>query len=43
VDALWILESGVKPGEFVIVEGLQKVRDGATVKVKQPAASTKGN
>jgi len=43
VDALWILESGVKPGEFVIVEGLQKVRDGATVKVKQPAAPTKGS
>jgi len=42
VEALWILESGVKPGEFVIVEGLQKVRDGATVKVKQPAAPTKG-
>ncbi len=43
VDALWILESGVKPGEFVIVEGLQKIRDGATVKVKQPAAPTKGS
>jgi len=42
VDALWILESGVKPGELVIVEGLQKVRDGATVKIKQPAAPTKG-
>src|SRR6266404_6836922 len=43
VGKLWILESGVKPGEFVIVEGLQKVRDGATVKVKQPAAPTKGS
>src|SRR5712672_2848176 len=42
VDALWILESGVKPGEFVIVEGLQKVRDGATVKVKQAATPPKG-
>jgi RND family efflux transporter MFP subunit len=42
VDALWILESGVKPGEFVIVEGLQKVRDGATVKVKQAATPAKG-
>ena len=42
VDALWILESGVKPGEFVIVEGLQKVRDGATVKVKQPTTPKKG-
>jgi RND family efflux transporter MFP subunit len=43
VDALWILESGVKPGEFVIVEGLQKVRDGATVKVKQPGTPAKGS
>ena len=43
VDSLWIVESGVKPGEFVIVEGLQKVRDGATVKVKQPAAPAKGS
>ena len=43
VDALWILESGVKPGESVIVEGLQKVRDGAIVKLKQPAAPTKGS
>ncbi len=42
VDAMWILESGVKPGELVIVEGLQKVRDGATVKVKQPTTPTKG-
>src|SRR5215467_3811849 len=42
VDALWILESGIKPGESVIFEGLQKVRDGATVKVKQAATPTKG-
>jgi RND family efflux transporter MFP subunit len=43
VDAMWIIESGVKPGEFVIVEGLQKVRDGATVKVKQPGTPAKGS
>jgi RND family efflux transporter MFP subunit len=42
VDAMWILESGVKPGELVIVEGLQKVRDGSAVKVKQPTTPTKG-
>lgn len=35
VDTMWILESGVKPGELVIVEGLQKVRDGSTVRIKQ--------
>lgn len=37
VDTMWILEGGVKPGELVIVAGLQKVRDGSTVKVKQTA------
>ena len=28
----WIIAGNVKPGEHVIVEGVQKVRDGATVK-----------
>ena len=37
VGPLWIVESGVKPGELVIVEGLQKVQNGSTVKIKQPA------
>ena len=41
VGAMWIVESGVKPGEVVVVEGLQKVQNGATVKIKQPQA--KGN
>jgi membrane fusion protein (multidrug efflux system) len=27
----WIIEDGLKPGERIVVEGLQKVRDGATV------------
>ena len=31
----WIIESGVKPSELVIVEGLQKVQSGSTVKIKQ--------
>ena len=39
---LWIVESGVKPGELVIVEGLQKVQNGSTVKIKQ-AAPAKGD
>jgi RND family efflux transporter MFP subunit len=37
VGSMWIVESGVKPGEFVIVEGLQKVQNGSTVKIKQSA------
>jgi RND family efflux transporter MFP subunit len=42
VGPLWIVESGVKPGELVIVEGLQKVQNGSTVKIKQ-AAPAKGD
>jgi membrane fusion protein, multidrug efflux system len=34
VGPMWILENGVKPGELVIVEGLQKVQDGETVRIK---------
>lgn len=43
VDTMWILEKGVKPGELVIVGGLQKVRDGSTVKVKQATTPAKGS
>ena len=32
VGKFWIVTDGLKPGERVIVEGLMKVRDGATVK-----------
>ena len=42
VDSLWIVESGVQPGEQVIVEGLQKIGNGSTVKIKSSAAP-KGN
>ena len=38
VGSMWILEGGVKPGELVVVEGLQKVQNGAAVKIKQPQA-----
>ena len=37
VGPMWIVESSVKPGELVIVEGLQKVQNGSTVKIKQTA------
>jgi membrane fusion protein (multidrug efflux system) len=32
----WIIEEGLKPGEHIVVEGLQKVREGITV---QPATA----
>ena len=40
VDSLWVIEEGLKPGEKVIVEGLQRVKDGATVNAK-PAPPVK--
>jgi RND family efflux transporter MFP subunit len=40
---MWIIQSGVKPGELVIVEGLQKVRDGSVVRPKQSSAVARGN
>lgn len=37
VGSLWVIEEGLKPGERVIVEGVQKVREGVKVTPK-PAA-----
>jgi membrane fusion protein, multidrug efflux system len=39
VGNLWIVDSGLKPGEKVIVEGIQKVRPG--VKVSATPEKTK--
>jgi len=39
VDELWLIEEGLKPGEKVVVEGLQKVRDGMVVSPKAAAAA----
>ena len=35
----WIISDGVKPGERVVVEGVQKVRQGMQVNPKPYAAS----
>jgi RND family efflux transporter MFP subunit len=43
VGAMWIIESGLRPGQLVVVEGLQKVRDGSPVKIKQTASGAKGD
>ncbi len=43
VGTMWVIQSGVKPGDLVIVEGLQKVRDGSVVKPKQSSAVARGN
>src|SRR5229473_3359420 len=38
VGNLWIIDEGLKPGERVVAEGVQKVRPGITVKPKPYAA-----
>ena len=38
---LWVIEEGLKPGERVIVEGLQRVGEGAVVNPKPAPAETK--
>lgn len=43
VGPMWIIQSGVKPGERVVVEGLQKLRDGAPVTIKQTSTAAKGS
>jgi len=38
--SMWVVEDGVRPGERVIVEGVQKVRSGVTVNPRPTAAQT---
>jgi membrane fusion protein (multidrug efflux system) len=38
VDALWVIEDGLKPGERVVVEGLQRIQEGMTVDPKPAPA-----
>ena len=44
-DSSWVIESGLKPGERVIVEGFQKIKDGQVVKPEawnpNPSASSR--
>jgi membrane fusion protein (multidrug efflux system) len=42
VSADWIISDGLKPGELVVAEGVQKVRQGMQVNPKPFAAETKG-
>ncbi|HEU4414321.1 MAG TPA: efflux RND transporter periplasmic adaptor subunit [Candidatus Angelobacter sp.] len=43
VGTQWIITGNVRPGERVIVEGLQKVRDGAVVNPKVSGSAGGGN
>ncbi len=39
VDSLWVIEDGLKAGEQVVVEGLQRIQDGMTVSAKPAPAA----
>jgi RND family efflux transporter MFP subunit len=43
VGTMWVIDEGLKPGEQVVVEGLQKLRDGTLVTPKPAHFSEKGN
>jgi RND family efflux transporter MFP subunit len=43
IGAMWIVDEGVKPGERVVVEGVQKARDGMIVNPTVVTASLEGN
>jgi len=40
IGTLWVIDDGLKPGEQVVVEGLQRLKEGTAVNPKplQPAA-----
>jgi membrane fusion protein (multidrug efflux system) len=38
IDGLWVIQKGLEPGERVVVEGLQKVRQGMKVSLETPGA-----
>jgi RND family efflux transporter MFP subunit len=43
VGTMWVIDEGLKPGEQVVVEGLQKLRDGTLVTPKPAQPSGEGN
>jgi membrane fusion protein (multidrug efflux system) len=43
VGTMWVIDDGLKPGDQVVVEGPQKLRDGTLVTPKPAQLSGKGN
>jgi RND family efflux transporter MFP subunit len=43
VGTLWVIDDGLKPGEQVVVEGLQRVKEGTTVNPKPVLLTAEGN
>jgi membrane fusion protein, multidrug efflux system len=42
VDSRWVIEEGVKAGDRVVVEGLQRIQDGMTVNAKSAVKGADG-
>jgi len=40
---MWVIDEGLKPGEQVVVEGLQQIREGTLVTPKPVRLSREGN
>src|SRR5258706_9362114 len=43
VGTMWVIDEGLKPGEQVVVEGLQQIREGTAVAPKTVHLSKEGN
>jgi len=43
VGTMWVIDEGLKPGEQVVVEGLQQIREGTSVTPKPVHLSGEGN
>jgi RND family efflux transporter MFP subunit len=43
VGTMWVISEGLKPGEQVVTEGLQRVKEGILVTAKPAQLSAKGN
>jgi RND family efflux transporter MFP subunit len=43
VGTMWVIDEGLKPGEQVVVEGLQQLKEGAAVTPKPARLSAEGN
>jgi RND family efflux transporter MFP subunit len=43
VGTMWVIENGLKPGEQVVVEGLQRLKEGSLVTPKPAQPSGEGN
>jgi RND family efflux transporter MFP subunit len=43
VGTMWVIDEGLKPGEQVVVEGLQQLKEGTTVSPRPAQLSAEGN